>query len=131
MDTPGNRARPRTASVPLVIGLAVLLALALGACGKSPEVGAVEQIDQARNVAAKTEILSIETGIRAYQAMNGTLPAEASQLTLGQLVNPWPKNPWTQAPMQPGTGKGDYTYAQTNDGFILTVHLDGSDYSRP
>ena len=33
--------------------------------------------------------------------------------------------------MQPGTGKGDYSYAQTNSGFSLTVHLDGEDYSRP
>jgi hypothetical protein len=33
--------------------------------------------------------------------------------------------------MQPGSGKGDYSYAQTNDGFRLTVHLDGEEYSRP
>lgn len=113
-----------------VLGVAAL-ALTPGACGSSPATNPAAQIDQAKNVAAKAEIISIETGIRAYQAMGGQLPADASQATLGQFVNPWPKNPWTGGPMQPGTGKGDYSYAQTSGGFRLTVHLDGGDYSRP
>jgi hypothetical protein len=110
---------------------AVTLALALTGCGDSAVTSPAAQIDQARNVAAKAEILAVETGVRAYQAMNGRLPADASQATLGQFVSPWPKNPWTGGPMQPGTGKGDYSYAQTNSGFSLTVHIDGGDYSRP
>lgn len=131
MDAKRNRGEKCGSWTVAVVVVAALLAVALGGCGKSPVTEPAQQIDQAKNVAAKAEILAIETGIRAYQAMNGTLPADASQMTLGQFVNPWPKNPWTQAPMQPGVGKGDYSYAQTNDGFILTVHLDGSDYSRP
>jgi hypothetical protein len=106
-------------------------ALGLGGCGDSPVTSPATQIDMAKNVAAKAEILSVETGVRAYQAMNGMLPADASQATLGQFVSPWPKNPWTGGPMQPGTGKGDYSYAQTNSGFVLTVHLDRGEYSRP
>ena len=117
---------------PLLAVLAVgLAAAAVGGCGSSSVANPATQIDQAQNVAAKAEIIAIETGIRAYQAMNGSLPPDASQMTLGQFVSPWPKNPWTGGPMQPGTGKGDYSYAQTNDGFRLTVHLDGQDYSRP
>jgi hypothetical protein len=112
--------------------LMAALAVALAGCGTSAATNPVAQIDQAKNVAAKAEIVSIETGIRAYQAIGGgQLPADASQATLRQFVNPWPKNPWTGGPMQPGTGKGDYSYAQTSGGFRLTVHLDGGDYSRP
>jgi hypothetical protein len=125
-----RRRRAAAAAVAIAL-LAATLALTLGGCGSSPVTSPATQIDQAKNVAAKAEILSIETGIRAYQAMNGSLPADASQMTLGQLVSPWPKNPWTAGPMQPGTGKGDYSYVQTNDGFRLTVHLDGGEYSRP
>jgi hypothetical protein len=110
---------------------AATLALLLAGCGDSLVTSPATQIDQAKNVAAKAEILAVETGVRAYQAMNGQLPADASQATLGAFVNPWPKNPWTGGPMQPGMGKGDYTYAQTNSGFSLTVHIDGGDYSRP
>lgn len=122
--------RRRVAAAAAAIAL-LAATLALAGCGSSAATNPATQIDQAKNVAAKAEILSVETGIRAYQAMNGSLPADASQMTLGQLVSPWPKNPWTGGPMQPGTGKGDYSYAQTNDGFRLTVHLDGSEYSRP
>lgn len=122
-----------------VFGMAVVasvlavatLALLLTGCGESVVTSPATQIDQAKNVAAKAEILAVETGVRAYQAMNGQLPADASQATLGTFVNPWPKNPWTGGPMQPGTGNGDYSYAMTNSGFSLTVHIDGGDYSRP
>ena len=131
MDAQRAYRSPSTGWAVAIVVVLASLTLALAGCGSSPATDPVEQIDQAKNVAAKAEILAIETGIRAYQAMNGSLPADASQMTLGQFVSPWPKNPWTQAPMQPGAGKGDYTYAQTNDGFALTVHLDGGDYSRP
>jgi hypothetical protein len=129
---PGTTLRRASALAFVIVALAVAaMAMGLGGCGDSAVTSPAAQIDLAKNVAAKTEILAVETGVRAYQAMNGTLPADASQATLGQFVSPWPKNPWTGGPMQPGTGKGDYSYAQTNSGFSLTVHLDGEDYSRP
>jgi hypothetical protein len=126
----GHRGQALSAlAVALVVTAVALFA---GGCGQSAIPNPATQIDQAKNVAAKAEIVSIETGIRAYQAMGGgQLPPDASQATLGQFVNPWPKNPWTAGPMQPGTGKGDYTYELTSGGFRLTVHLDGGDYSRP
>ena len=37
-------------------------------------------------------------------------PADASQATLGGFVDPWPTNPFTNAPMQQGDGVGDYVY---------------------
>jgi hypothetical protein len=128
MRTARTWRRCTVAAPAIVLGMVLVV---LSACGSSAATNPTTQIDMAKNVAAKTEILSIETGVRAYQAMNGSLPADASQATLGQLVSPWPKNPWTGGPMQPGTGKGDYSYAQTNAGFRLTVHLDGQEYSRP
>ena len=129
-----TRTMPGRLSVAVVV-IAVLAvavpALGLGGCGGSAATNPAAPIDQAKNAAAKVEILAIETGVRAYQAMNGRLPADASQATLGQFVSPWPTNPWTHGPMQLGAGKGDYSFAQTNGGFSLTVHLDGGDYSRP
>jgi hypothetical protein len=120
--------RRRSGRLKLAVTLCLIVAAAsLTACGEASVPDPAAQIDQAKNAAAKTQILAIETGIRAYQAMSGQLPPDASQATLGQFVDPWPKNPWTGAPMRPGSGKGDYTYAQTNDGFRLTVHLDGGD----
>ena len=123
--------RRRVLPVAVAVLVAATLALVVAGCGETAMTSPATQIDLAKNVAAKAEIVAVETGVRAYQAMNGRLPADASQATLGQLVSPWPKNPWTGGPMQPGTGKGDYSYAQTNDGFRLTVHLDGEEYSRP
>ncbi len=110
--------------------LLVVLATTAAGCGTAAVETPTAQIDQARNAAAKAQLVTIETGIRAFQATNGQLPRDASQATLGQFISPWPTNPWTNGPLRPGTGKGDYAYALTSDGFRLTVHLDGGDYTR-
>jgi hypothetical protein len=117
----------------LVIILAGLLAMTAG-CGskKNPiEVGA--NLDQAKDVAAKAGLLSIQMGVQSYVATNGAVPSDASQTTLGSLVSPWPSNPFTKAPIAPGTGVGDYSYAAAGTtGYRLTVKLsDGSLYSLP
>ena len=40
----------------------------------------------------------------------------------------WPANPWTGKVMGPGTSRGTYTYKLTGSGsgYVLTVHLSGS-----
>ena len=40
----------------------------------------------------------------------------------------WPSNPWTGKVMGPGTARGTYTYKLTGSGsgYVLTVHLSGS-----
>ena len=68
------------------------------------------KIDVAKDAAVKAQLMMIKTGIQAYIATNGAAPPDASQATLGGFVNPWPTNPFTNAPMKPGDGVGDYVY---------------------
>ncbi len=55
-------------------------------------------------------MLAIATGVKAHVATSGEAPADASQATLGAFVSPWPDNPFTGAPMAPGSNPGDYVY---------------------
>jgi hypothetical protein len=81
-------------------------------------------IDIARDQAAKSNLVNIKMAIQSYAATNGQLPPAADQATLGGFMNPWPANPWTQAPMKPGAAKGDYAYTPgAGASFTLTVHL--------
>ncbi len=119
--------------IALVIILAGLLALAAGCGSKKNPIEAAANLDLAKDVAAKAGLLSIQTGVQTYIATNGAVPGDASEGTLGSLVSPWPNNPFTKAPMAPGTGVGDYSYAAAGTtGYRLTVKLsDGSLYSLP
>ncbi len=124
--------RKRTV-VLLVIVLAGLFALTAGCGSKSNLIEGAANLDQAKDVAAKAGLLSIQMGVQSYMATSGAAPSDASQATLGSLVSPWPNNPFTKAPMAPGTGAGDYSYAAVGTtGYKLTVKLsDGSLYSLP
>ena len=75
----------------------------------------------------------MKTGVAAYVATNGTLPATATQDVLGSFVDPWPKNPWTQAPMAQGTQSGDIAYTPgAGTSYTLGVVLaDGSVFAAP
>jgi hypothetical protein len=119
-----------------LLALAVLAAAALlPGCGCQDK--AVENttgtIDVAKDAAVKAQLLMIKTGVQAYVASNGSLPADASEGTLGSFVAPWPVNPFTKAPMQQGDGVGDYVYTPgTGTSFSLAVHLsDGSTSTAP
>lgn len=124
----------RLTMVMLVVLLA-LLATAGAGCGLQDQ--AVEnttgKIDVAKDAAVKAQLMSIKTGIQAYVATNNTAPAQATQSTLGAFVSPWPTNPFTNKPMQPGKGAGDYVYAPgAGTAYTLSVNLsDGSTYSAP
>lgn len=116
----------------------VLLLLAAGVaagcgCGEAIEEQTGGQIDQAKDAAARAQLMIIKTGIQAYIATSGQPPADASEATLGAFVSPWPVNPWTQAPMKAGDGVGDYVYTPgAGTEFTLAVHLsDGSTAAAP
>lgn len=125
----------RIAGIALTVLLALTVAGALAGCGAQTEIQekTTGQIDQAKDAAAKVQLMAIKTGIQATIASTGQVSPDASQATLGGLVQPWPTNPWTQAPMQPGDGVGDYVYTPSSGtSFTLAVHLsDGSTYTAP
>ena len=98
----------RTIALALVALVALAAAAALPGCGcqKQAVENTTGKIDVAKDAAVKAQIMSIQTGIQAFIASSGSAPSDASQATLGSFVNPWPTNPFTTAPMKPGTGGG-------------------------
>ncbi len=119
----------------VTVALAALF-LAVGAaagCGAKDITPPTTQIDVAKDLVVKTGIQAIQTGIIAYVATNGAAPATADAAALGSFVAPWPKNPWTLAPMKGGTAMGDFTYKNLGGtGYSIAGHLSGgTDYVRP
>jgi hypothetical protein len=119
-----------------LVALAVLAAAAaLPGCGCQDQ--AVEntsgKIDVAKDGAAKAQLMMIKTGVQAYIASNGSVPADASEATLGSFVAPWPVNPFTKQPMAAGDAPGDYVYTPgAGTAYTLAVRLsDGSTYTAP
>jgi hypothetical protein len=125
----------RITSVVLVALLALAAAAALGGCGLQDQ--AVEntsgKIDVAKDAAVKAQLMMIKTGIQAYIATSSTPPADASQATLGDVVSPWPTNPFSDQPMKTGEGVGDYVYTPgVGTAYTLSVNLsDGAQYTAP
>jgi len=123
----------RVVSIGLVALVALAAAVAMSACGTKDIETPTGNIDKAKDVAAKAEIMMVKTGLAAYVATNGAAPPTATQDVLGGLANPWPKNPWTQAPMAPGKQPGDIVYAPGagTDYTLGVVLADGSVYNVP
>jgi hypothetical protein len=123
----------RVASIALLALCLLLVALAVTACGTKDIQTPTGNIDKARDVAAKGEIMMVKTGVAAYTATSGAAPPTATQDVLGSFVDPWPKNPWTQAPMVVGKQPGDIVYAPgAGTAYTLGVVLaDGSVYNAP
>ena len=123
----------RVMSIALLALFAVLVALGGAACGAEDIQTPTGTIDKAKDIAAKGEIMLVKTGIAAYAATSGAAPPTATQDVLGGFVNPWPTNPWTQAPMVAGKQPGDIVYAPgAGTEYTLGVVLaDGSIYNAP
>ncbi len=124
----------RLASIVVVVLALCVAGVAAGCgCGEAVEEQTGGQIDQAKDAAAKVQLMMIKTGIQAFIASSGQAPADASEATLGAFVSPWPVNPWTQEPMKAGDGVGDYVYTPgAGAEFTLAVHLsDGSTAAAP
>jgi len=123
----------RTGIALAALAAAVLGAALLAACGAQDIATPTGNIDIAKDVAAKSELMMVKTGVAAYAATNSAAPPMATQDVLGGFVDPWPKNPWTQAPMAPGKQPGDLVYAPGagTDYTLGVVLADGSVYNAP
>lgn len=85
-----------------------------------------------------TGIQRIQVGVITWATNNGNLypvPAEVTETgAVAEYVDPWPSNPYTGQPMQPGTQSGDYTYEQLDGGgaYKLTGYVaNGLTYTVP
>ena len=62
----------------------------------------------------------IQVGVLTWTAESGGLfppvAAVSADGEVGDYVDPWPTNPFTDAPMQPGSAPGDYAYEQLDAG---------------
>ncbi len=123
----------RVVSIAALALCALLVAGVVAACGAKDIETPSGTIDIAKDVAAKGEIMMVKTGISAYAVTNGAAPPMATQDVLGSYVQPWPNNPWTQAPMAAGKQPGDIVYAPGagTDYTLGVVLADGSVYSVP
>jgi len=81
------------------------------------------QRDKAKESAVKEGVHSIQVGVQSWAVdHNDSYPADAAQGTLGNLVDNWPKNPWTNVDMTTNAttqGNCNYTVAASTD-FTLT-----------
>ena len=79
-----------------------------------------------RAAGVRSGVRTIQMGLEAWRADNarGMYPPEAvvTPARLGSYVDPWPVNPYTGGPMQPGRGAGDYDYVRLpgRQGYRLT-----------
>lgn len=76
-------------------------------------------------------IVAIQVGVLNWSMAHGDMfpaPVDVAQDgAVGELVSPWPRNPFSGQPMATGTEPGDYTYEQLNGGrgYKLVGHLAG------
>ena len=127
------RSRRRGIALAALVAAVLSAALLGAACGGTDIQTPTSTIDKAKNVAAKSEIMMVKTGIAAYAATSGAVPPTATQDVLGSFVAPWPSNPWTGAPMAAGKQPGDIVYAPGagTDYTLGVVLADGSVYNVP
>jgi hypothetical protein len=101
---------------------------------KTPVVATLSRTDETGYADAATAygITAIRRGLAMWKAGGGKRYPPAEEVTpsgmLGKMIR-WPTNIFTGQPMQPGTAKGDYTYAPLNGGkkYSLKGYLsDGS-----
>jgi hypothetical protein len=123
----------RTIALAMVCIAATAAAIGFAGCGEDEIATPTSQIDIARDTSAKAGILAIQTGIQAYIATSSVAPPAATPDVIGGFVEPWPKNPWTKAPMAEGTDPGDYTYTPgAGTTYTLVGHLSGGkEYAKP
>ena len=98
----------------------------------------LNQRDKAKDSAVKGGTHNIELGIASYAVDHSdTYPAAVADKsvlvdTTGRpYVDNWPANPWTNADMKDGAGKGDYSYTTTSTGFKLVGHLSAGSFVIP
>ncbi len=85
------------------------------------------QRDKAKESAVKEGVHSIQVGVQSWAVdHNDTYPADAASGTLGNLVDNWPRNPWTNVAMVTNAAtQGDALYTPTGSpatSFTLVGH---------
>jgi hypothetical protein len=77
----------------------------------------------------RAAITRLQVGVLSWAAEHGGIFPPANEVTaageVGALVDPWPDDPFSGAPMQPGSTPGDYMYEQLDagQGYRLTGYL--------
>jgi type IV pilus assembly protein PilA len=93
------------------------------------------QRDKAKESAVKEGVHSIQVGVQSWAVdHNDVYPANASTGTLGNLVDNWPRNPWTNVDMATNaTTQGNCNYVPTDsaggtnyDDFTITGYGKGT-----
>ena len=67
----------------------------------------------ARKSAVRSGVRSIQTAVETWALDNGGAYPDAARVNssgLSRSISPWPMNPYTDLPMTPGEGPGDYRY---------------------
>ncbi len=91
----------------------------------------LNQRDRAKEAVVKEGVHCIQVGVQAYAVHNDdTYPDEgkvAEDGEVGQVVDQWPKNPWTNAFMvdSDDASQGDFNYEATGDQFTLVGYGKG------
>jgi type IV pilus assembly protein PilA len=100
----------------------------------------LNQRDKAKNSAVKEGIHSIQIGLQSWAVDNGDSFPDATLVNstkgsggVGDQVDNWPKNPWTNVLMASGGTHGDYTYTQGGGSttFTLVGHLSSGVFQVP
>jgi hypothetical protein len=89
---------------------------------------AAQVASQAQELAVREGLAALQQGIENWWVEHeNRYPAVAvvqeTNKAFAALVTRWPTNPFTKAPMSPGSQPGDYTYTTDGKTFTLTGHL--------
>ena len=86
----------------------------------------LNQRTKAKDAAVKEGVHAIQIGVQSYAVDNNDTYPAAAAANAAADVNPWPKNPFTNAAMADSTADGNYTYTTTGTTFSLVGHLSGN-----
>jgi len=85
----------------------------------NPLTSALEsEAEKARESAVKEGVHSIQIGVQSWAIDHNDRypkPSQVSQSGFANYVDIWPTNPYTNLPMTPGNGPGDFNYGVPPD----------------
>jgi hypothetical protein len=89
---------------------------------------AAQVASEGRELAVREGLAALQQGIENWWVEHeNRYPAVAvvqeTNKAFAALVTPWPTNPFTKAPMSPGSQPGDYTYTTEGKTYTLTGYL--------
>jgi hypothetical protein len=93
----------------LILGVAVLAAAWLGAGAATPARATSPDDGMRASIMALRGIIDREGGSRFF------VYPTSKELRPGAFGSWWPPDPWTGGPLQPGQGRGTYSYSTSSD----------------